>query len=111
MPAAPKVVDGDVAGALPPAASALMVLGARSVTVPPPLADVAVWKKFEKEAPVEVEPVFEIVEENVCATFVVAVVGVGAAAVRLVVGQAAGAVAATALEAAEVPLEFEALTL
>jgi hypothetical protein len=67
---------------VPPAASVAIEDEARSVTVPPPFAAVETWKKLENDAPVDAAPTFEIVDENVCATPAVAVLGVGAAAVR-----------------------------
>ena len=43
---------------------------------PVPIASVAVWKTFVKEAPVEPVPEFEMVEDRVTAVPAVAVVGV-----------------------------------
>jgi hypothetical protein len=56
-----KEIEGEVTGAVAPLARAAIEEGARSVIVPPPLINVAVWKKFEKEAPVEVALMFLIV--------------------------------------------------
>lgn len=61
---------------------AVMVVAERSVILPPPLAAVATWKKFEKLAPVEELPVFEMTEVKVVAVPAVALVCGGAVAVR-----------------------------
>ena len=45
-----------------------------------------VWNRFAKPTPVEVFPLFVIVEEKVCATPLVAIVGVVSEAVRSLVG-------------------------
>jgi hypothetical protein len=59
---------------LAPDARAVMLADVRSVTVPPPLAAVAIWKKFENDPPVLPLPPLVIVEVNVCAEPTVAVV-------------------------------------
>lgn len=71
---------------LPPEARVDIEVEPRSVTVPPPLAAVATWKKFEKDEPVEAFPIFEIVEDRVTATPTVALVGVLLPAVKSGVG-------------------------
>jgi hypothetical protein len=96
---------------LPPAARVLEVLVPIAETVPPPFAAVETWKRFVKDAPVEAEPAFVIVPENVSAVPTVAVVGVVVEAVRSGVGHAEGAVPGTAEEYAEFPEAFSALTV
>lgn len=81
--------EGEVAVPEAPLALEVMVVAARPVIVPPPLAAVATWKKLEKLAPVPAVPMFEIVEEKVRAVPAVAVDGVGAPAVRSGRGAAA----------------------
>lgn len=59
-----------------PLARVLMVEPVRSDTAPVPPGPVALWKKYGKELPVPVVPMFVIVPENVADRFCVAVVGV-----------------------------------
>jgi hypothetical protein len=57
VPEVEKVIEGEVAVLEAPAPRVLMVEeGVWSVTVPPPFAPVAFWKKYGKETPVETEP-------------------------------------------------------
>ena len=65
VPGDVKVVEGEVAVLVAPLASVDIVEEERSVIVPPPFDDVALWKKLEKELPVDALSMFEIVEEKV----------------------------------------------
>ena len=105
VPTDGKVIEGEVAVAVPETPSAPIALEVWSVTVPPPLAAVAVWKKLLKPAPVVAEPVLEIVEVYVRATPAVAVAGVGAAAVKF--GCAAALTTTVALDGELAPPALE----
>jgi hypothetical protein len=76
------------------------------VIVPPPLAAVATWKSLRKVAPVEAEPVLDIVVLKVWAVPAVAVAGDGAPAVRS--GWAAAVVMNVASAEYPVPTELVA---
>ena len=77
-----KVYEEEVTGPDAPAARRALELTERVLTVPPPEAAVATWKRLLKDTPVEADPIFEMVVVKVRPVPAVAEVGEGAPAVR-----------------------------
>ncbi len=82
MPEVAKVYEERVTEKVPPLTRELERTNVPMSVAPVPDASVALWKRLVKPAPVVASPVFDMVEESVRATPVVAMVGMMEPAVR-----------------------------